>query len=114
MLQRVLIISIMRAYHFLWGCTAREGFRGELVPHGGQVPVQQIQSSMHPGRIAVIPRLLCTTQPSHMRFWYHILLSYRGQIVAAQRAKPGPDGLCSAVVGCVEEYEPGDNVLQAC
>ena len=78
----------MRAYHFLGGCTAREGLGGELVPHGGQVPIQQIQSGMHPGRIAVIPCLFfCRNTVATVSFRFHILLSHRGQTVLLHRVQ---------------------------
>ena len=50
--------TVTSAYHFLGGGAAGEEFGGELILHGGQVPVQQIQGGMHPSRIAaVIPCL---------------------------------------------------------
>ena len=54
--------TVTSAYHFLGGGAAGEGFGGELILHGGQVPVQQIQGGMHPSRIAVIPCLFYRTQ----------------------------------------------------
>ena len=54
--------TVSSAYHFLGRGAAGEGFGGELILHGGQVPVQQIQGGMHPSRIAVIPRLFYRTQ----------------------------------------------------
>ena len=54
--------TVKTAYHFLGRGTAGEGSGGELILHGSQVPVQQIQGGMHSSRIAVIPCLLCIIQ----------------------------------------------------
>lgn len=62
------------AYHFLGGRPACSRFRGELVLHGGQVAVQQVQGGMHSRRVALIPALLCSTHTATLTTAGHVYL----------------------------------------
>lgn len=69
------------AYHFLGGRPACSGFGGELVLHGGQVAVQQVQGGMHPRRVALIPALLCSTHTARLTTARRVYLQLETAVV---------------------------------